>query len=1010
MLSIGVMKARAWEYYAREVAAGLEDYYAGAGEAPGVWTGRGAAAVGIGGEATGESLELAFGAASHPVRGEQLGRPWREPDGVIGYDATFSAPKSVSVLFALGGPDVRAQVRAAHVAAVEDAGLGYLEEHAALTRRGRNGVMVKDTDGLVVARFEHRTSRALDPQLHSHCLILNKVRDPQDGSWRALHGHAVFEEAKTAGMLYQAGLRAELTRRLGLAWAPVTEHGQAELAGMPPDLLARFSTRTEEVEAAAEAKVAELEAALGRPLEADERGRVYRLAVLATRAPKDHAGVDDRSLYARWAAEGRDFGVDPAALVREVLDSAQRAPRPTPSARLVQAVAAECTAERATFTRREVVQAIARRLDAGDAEAIRARAEELADAVLADPEVVCLHAPERAEVPAVLVRRDGWSVWDAPQAIRYTTREMLALEDRILHTAQLGRALIAPAGVVGAETLERSAADEPRPLGTEQHDALRAVTSRGRRIEVVVGPAGAGKTAMMRVAARAWQKSGHHVIGLAHTAVAADVLRSEAGLAAETVAKFLDWADRDLRERSWTWPRPTVSEATPGPWRLTPRHVVVVDEAGMLATRDLDRLRELVERHSAKLVLVGDDRQLGAVRAPGGMFAALAEELGAVELRESHRYAHAWEAQALSQLRRGDGAWLEEFAAHRRVHGGTETTARNECFDRWWRAHQAGRDAVMLAQDHATAAELANRAHATRVVAGDVHPRGLRVRTETGTQAIGVGDLVETRKNDRRFTYGPGPDQWVRNHDRWHVVDVDQRRGTLDVEHVRRHARVRLPSDYVAQHVRLGYASTIASAQGLTVDETHVVVAPGMYGSELYTALSRGRHANHAYAICDQPGDTHTHGEPDAAPSPAQVLARVAQRERPDWAAHSVLRRAMTHPEHLDVLRDRKLEVVRARMHMPEGPRARRPRRLWRPALRPHARPSGPADTGHHPTARTDTTPRPYTRAARPRHRPVTTRRPSGRHPSAIWHAPCALAGARRRFVRRQGNPQRFTV
>ena len=132
---------------------------------------------------------------------------------MIGFDATFSAPKSVSLLFALGDRQLRAEVRAAHVTAVEDAGLAYLEDHAAFTRRGRNGVMVTDTDGLVIARFEHRTSRALDPQLHSHCLILNKVRDSQDGSWRALHGRPLFEEAKTAGMLYQAALRAELTRR-----------------------------------------------------------------------------------------------------------------------------------------------------------------------------------------------------------------------------------------------------------------------------------------------------------------------------------------------------------------------------------------------------------------------------------------------------------------------------------------------------------------------------------------------------------------------------------------------------------------------------------------------------------------------------------------------------------------------------------------------------------------------------------------------------------------------------
>src|SRR5947199_743274 len=124
------MKTLGWEYYAREVADGLEDYYSGAGEAPGVWTGRGAQAVGFGGEVTAEALALAFDAARHPETGESLGRAWRL-DGVIGFDATFSAPKSVSLLFALGDGELRAQVRGAHVAAVEEAGLAYLEDRAA---------------------------------------------------------------------------------------------------------------------------------------------------------------------------------------------------------------------------------------------------------------------------------------------------------------------------------------------------------------------------------------------------------------------------------------------------------------------------------------------------------------------------------------------------------------------------------------------------------------------------------------------------------------------------------------------------------------------------------------------------------------------------------------------------------------------------------------------------------------------------------------------------------------
>ncbi len=897
------MGASAWEYYAREVGSGLEDYYAGTGEAPGVWSGRGAGSAGVVGEADAESLRRAFGEARHPHTGVPLGTGWRSPDGVAGFDATFSAPKSVSVLFALGGPDLRAVVKAAHVAAVEDAGLGYLEEHAALTRRGHNGTMVVDTDGLVVARFEHRTSRALDPQLHSHCLILNKVRDPRDGSWRALDGRALYAEAKTAGMLYQAALRSELTRRLGVEWEPVSEHGQAELVGMPEDVLARFSTRASQIEPAVQAKVAELEAALARPLEPDERRRVSRLAVLATRAPKAHTAVGDQALHARWATEVRALGYEPASLVHDALQRAERPPRHAPAA-----VLGEVTAQRATFARRDLVQVIARDLDpldvgGGTAEGVLGLVEMAVDNLLADREVVCLHAPTRAEVPPALVRRDGWSVWDPPQQIRYTTRDLLAVEGRILHTAAVGR--VARIGVVDAALLDRAVAAEARPPGPDQLAALRLLTVRGRRVETVIGPAGSGKTSLVRVAARAWYGSGYRVVGLAHTAVAAQILRTEAGVTADTLAKFLDWNERGT---------------APETWRLSARHVVIVDEASMVATRDLDRLVSAVGAAAAKLVLVGDDRQLGAIRAAGGMFAALAEDLGAIELRATHRFHHEWEAAALAKLRRGDGAWLMPFRAHGRVHGGSEADATRALFERWWNAHHAGVDTIMLAPDHRNVDALAARARAARVAVGQIAPGGLRLATPTGSQTIGIGDQIETRRNDRGLRYGPAAADHVRNHDRWRVVALDEHRGTLTAEHSRHGARVELPADYVAAHVRLAYATTIASAQGLTVDESHVLVTPTTYGNELYVALSRGRHANHAYAICEPEADRDTaHGHVDPMPSPAEVLAQVTHHERPDWAAHSVLRRNLAHPEQPEVLHTRIRETRTLLTDTPPG-------------------------------------------------------------------------------------------
>ena len=761
--------------------------------------------------------------------------------------------------------------------------------------------MVLDTEGLVVARFEHRTSRALDPQLHSHCLILNKVRDPRDGSWRALDGRALYAEAKTAGVLYQAALRAELTGRLGVAWGPVSEHGQSELVGMPEDVLARFSTRTAQVDAAAQAKVRELETALGRSLEPDERRRVSRLAVLATRAAKTHDAQPDHALHARWAEETRALGYEPAALTTQALRPVARQWPPQPGR-----VLDEVTAQRATFARRDVVQALARRLDMSPrttAAQVRIEVEALADAVLARREVVCLQAPERAEAPPTMMRRDGWSVWDRPQQVRYTTREMLGVEARILHAAEVGR--VAGVGVVEPGLLGRVLAGEPRVLGADQLEALVELTSRGRGVDVVVGPAGAGKTSMLRIAARAWHGSGHHVIGVTHTAVAADVLRREASIGAETVAKFLDWHDHD---------------AIPAGWALSARHVVIVDEAGMVGTRHLDRLVAFAQAKGAKVVLVGDDRQLGAIRSPGGMFAALAEGLGALELHQTHRFTHPWEGTALGQLRRGEAGWLSAFGAHGRIHGGSEAVASRELFERWWDAHRSGVDTIMLAPDHRHASALAGRARAARVAAGQVTPGGVRVATETGTQTIGVGDQIETRRNHRGLRYGPDAGDHVRNHDRWHVIAVDEAAGTLTVEHQRHQARLTLPGDYVATQVRLAYATTIAAAQGLTVDQTHVLVTPATYKNELYVALSRGRHANHAYAISEPDADRdHPQREPGGTQTPSEVLARVAQHERPDWAAHSVLRRNLTHPEHPDVVHARTQDVTRLLDTTPPG-------------------------------------------------------------------------------------------
>jgi conjugative relaxase-like TrwC/TraI family protein len=248
MMSLTPMAPSAWRYYVEEVARGREDYYAHSAEHAGRFTGRGAEALGVSGmEAEAVSLERLFGHGADPRDGSPLGRGFSPEDSraVAGFALTFSPPKTVSVLWALADVEISNEVGAAHDAAVSSA-LSFVDEHASFTRRGHNGVLQVDTDGLIAAGFVHRTSRTADPQLHTHLLVANKVR-AEDGKWLSLDARELFETQKAAGMLYKAALRAELTSRLGVAFTPVDENGVAEIAGVPHLLVEQWSARRHEL-------------------------------------------------------------------------------------------------------------------------------------------------------------------------------------------------------------------------------------------------------------------------------------------------------------------------------------------------------------------------------------------------------------------------------------------------------------------------------------------------------------------------------------------------------------------------------------------------------------------------------------------------------------------------------------------------------------------------------------------------------------------------------------------
>src|ERR671910_2829489 len=297
MVTIGKLGKGQETYYLDSVAGGADDYYSGEGEAPGRWTGSGASELGLEGTVERDQLHAVL-AGRDPRTDAPLLRLLRK-DRVPGFDVTFSAPKSVSVLWATGDERTARLIREAHERSVQ-AALGFLEREAAFTRIGTDGHTAARGSGFVAAAFRHRMSRAGDPQLHTHVLVANLIKT-EDGKWRTLDGQRLYRRAKTAGYLYQSHLRAELSRELSVAFREV-HRGAAEVAGVPDETLRAFSRRRAEIES-----------------RLDERGGASRrsgeVAALETRKRKDY-GVRPAEQRAEWRERARATGLDVEAALR----------------------------------------------------------------------------------------------------------------------------------------------------------------------------------------------------------------------------------------------------------------------------------------------------------------------------------------------------------------------------------------------------------------------------------------------------------------------------------------------------------------------------------------------------------------------------------------------------------------------------------------------------------------------------------------------------------------------
>ena len=843
-----------------------------------------------------------------PDSGGKLTRNAGSERRSAGLDMTFSADKSVSALWAIADPELRSEIEDAH----NDAARVALEEtvlrHCAYTRiRNRDGGIEVLPADIAAAMFQHGTSRDNDPQLHTHCVIFNAARTHRDGKYRALHQHPVYTWMKAAGAVYRNTLAWRLEERLGIRMEQYGKDGEfTRIAGIPEDLIGHWSKR----------RAAIIEAA--REMGFTVEGNAPRAAAAnkITRAGKSPDN-DPEIRHRRWCGEAEGY-VEREALIASLLDKAEEITREQIRAltEVLEDLPYRLTREEAVFRLPDIVERV------GNATAGLLGRDAVAtsiERVLLSPEVVRLTRPPRSA--------EGRA--DMAHTRLYSTRHNLQMEMEVRDmaagmAADTGRSLSAKAiGTKVAGLLKAG-----YPLSEEQIAAIRSVTSSQGRVAIIEGAAGSGKTTTLRPIADLYREHGRSIIATAVAWRTAVALGNDVEARPFCVDKLLRLAAR-------------------GGIEIDGNTTIIVDEAGMLSTRQAHHILRLSERHGAKIVFAGDTQQQQPVEAGPGL-RLIRDAVGSVRVDRIRRQkadledilAHVqgetpetarllansmaeerrtriltyyenmkgklvftpWQVAASEALRDGDAA--SAIAAHHlrgRFHiGYDEEKTLTGLVDDWDRYQRANPDksSVVLAR---TRAEVRALSHLMRERRFAALPDGERadadrvtVTVSRGTEDDRTASPLEIARGDRLRI---GATHWEKQLFNGTVVTVDDFKveraeaGTEQSVLISARAEdgraVSFRHDEIRDwygNIRLdhGYALTITSAQGLTVDRTFLLADARPARETIYPAATRHRegldiYVNRAPLALDI-ADRRADNDREAAVTDTEIRAYLAER------------------------------------------------------------------------------------------------------------------------------------
>jgi len=875
MLCIAAMGSGQNRYYTTLTQA---SYYTEGGEPPGQWLGSGSRALGLSGKVKPEQLQALFKGFDPRDRrplvqnaGKMTGKHGRKP----GWDFTFHVPKTVSVLWALGDRRTQVAIQEGALAAIQQT-IQLLEEEAGVSAMGKKGwrhVPAKLTVGV----FPHGTSRALDCDYHLHCLILN-IGLCEDGQTRSLLSRPLYQWSPVASRYFRVALEAELRQRLGIdAHRPVDEAGLKkplwEIRGVPKDNTKLFSKRSDA-----------MEKLVGK--EGLESAAAATVAAIATRPVKD-VTPPRKELFQGWHTETREAGLS-TDWVPKVLGHSHVIDAPREYREALRAATDRITSECSHFPRRELLQRVLEEsMGRGlEPEFIRHRVD---------------HDLTHNRQFVNLGTRNGHQ--------RFTTRAILDMESRLLQSVdQLHGTSYRPlSDRIVEKAIRRARMDGKKvKLNDEQQQAVRHLTQSSGRIQVVTGLAGTGKTTMLRVAREAFEKAGYELHGCALAGVAAKKLQEGSGISSDTLAMTL----------ARLYPKPAivlkhhlrqlVRAARKRPTyrfpklHLSSKSVIVLDEASMVGTRDFGLLVEAVQRANAKLVCLGDHRQLPSIEA-GGVFGSIFKRLGGIDLLDIRRQESPIDRERVEKLSRGRAEEvIKGIAREGNLHVAQNRTQAQEKMVRDWARRggaQSPGDHVMFAGTNQEIDALNALAQQQRIEAGELDPRR---HLSIGEQTIYRGDRIIITKKSRKLG--------LENGDQGEVVAIrsgifrDQVAIRLDGEKNVRVIPVRTLLDTDHDHIRLGYAHTVHRMQGSTVDHAYCLLGGRMTDREMtYVQASRHRKQLSLYSDENECGVALTNlarkatGEgpqvracPGMTPTHSPLVEQMS-RSRAQELAHDVL-------------------------------------------------------------------------------------------------------------------------